>query len=160
MFDLYVFTFHNNGQLHRALAVLSPEQVGEHGLPTEAVLGQIKSLMPSMTPDQFESNEAFLRLLHQVVQEHAPQLPALQSLAKTQGTGEVAVIDERTPITEVENEDILGWFEVGRGEIKPHSYRPNEHYRLLTNRGPLQLPSLLQETLLKHVHHLLAEGRS
>lgn len=160
MFDLYVFTFHNNGQLHRALAVLSPDQVGEHGLPTEAVLGQINALMPSMTPDQFESNEAFLRLLHQVVQEQAPHLLTLQSLAKTQGTGEIALIDERVPPAEVEQEDIVGWFQVSRGEIKPQSYRPNEHYRLLTNRGPLQLPSLLQETLLNHIHHLLAEGRS
>ena len=160
MFDLYVFTFHNNGQLHRALTVLSPDQVGEHGLPTEAVLGEINALLPSMTPDQFESNEAFLRLLHQVVQEQAPYLPLLQNLAQTQGTGEIAVVDERVSTTEVENEDILGWFQVSLGEIKPPSYRPNEHYRLLTNRGPIQLPSLLQDKLLNHIHHLLAEGRS
>jgi hypothetical protein len=149
MFDLYVFTFHDDGRLYRSLSLLSPQEVHTHGLLPEAVLGEISALLPSMTPDDFEPNEPFMALLHEVVQNHAPALPELQAEAKAVGTGFVPLVDGRT--TEVTVEDILGQFEVVRGEIVPTRYKPNPTYRLLTDNGPLQLPAPLEEAVLAAV---------
>ena len=157
MFDLYVFTFHDDGRIYRSLSLLSPQEVHQNGLVPEAVLGEISAMLPSMTPDQFEPNEAFVALLHEVVQNHAPALPALQAEAKAIGTGFVPLIDGRTAVeTEgrtavVTEEDLLGQFEVVRGEIVPNRYKPNPAYRLLTDNGPLQLPAPLEEALLAAV---------
>ena len=152
MLELYVFTFHNDGKIFRALSLLTPEQVDKVGLLTEAVLGDVGALLPSMTPDQFEQNEDFVAQLQAVVREFAPQLPDLQTQAKAQATGRVVVVDERAIGQGAEAvEDILGSFEVVRGELLPERYTPNPHYRLLTDRGTLQLPALLEEQLLARV---------
>lgn len=158
MFDLYVFTFHEDGRIYRALSLLSPEEVERHGLPTEAVLGEISALLPTMTPDQFEVNEKFLALLHEIVQKYAPELSTLQGQAKSQGTGYVYIVDQR--VKEKENlfpEDIIGQFSVSRGEIKSASYQANERYKVLTDKGPIQLPLLLSEQLLSKISSELAQ---
>lgn len=161
MFDLYVFTFHDDGQIYRSLALLSPEEVQQHGLPTEAVLGEISALLPTMTPDQFEANEAFLNLLHDTIREFGPQLAELQAQAKTQGTGYISFIDGRAQDnTQLAQEDILGQFEVSRGEIKNGSYLPNPHYKLLTDNGPLQLPPLIEARIMEAVHKQLENSHS
>lgn len=158
MLDLYVFTFHDDGRLYRSLSLLSPQEVHTHGLLPEAVLGEISALLPSMTPDQFEPNEAFVALLHEVVQNHAPALPELQAEAKGIGTGFVPLVDGRTAA--VTEEDILGQFEVVRGEIISSRYKPNPTYRLLTDNGPLQLPAPLEKAVLTAVHDKLHGGSS
>lgn len=158
MLDLYVFTFHNEGRVYRALSLLSPEEVHANGLPTEAVLGEISALLPSMTPEQFEPNAAFLALLHELVEQQAPTLTPLQAEAQTLGSGYVAVVDERVQggAASIASEDIIGRFEVSRGEIKPASYIPNEHYRLLSDKGPIQLPLSLESALQAAVRAKLA----
>lgn len=148
--DLFVFTFHKDKQLYRALSPLSPEQVADSGLPTEAVLGQIDAVLPSMTPDQFEQNDAFLELLHKTITNVAPQINDLQAQAKTLGTGELHIIDGRAgQVTgEMSQEDIIGTFAVRRGELDESSYKPNEAYRVLTDNGPIQLAPYLEHALL------------
>jgi hypothetical protein len=152
MLELYVFTFHQDGRIYRALSLLTPEQVQEVGLVTEAVLGDVEALLPSMTPEQFTQNEAFVTLLHEVVREVAPQLPALQAEAKAQGTGQVVLADERVQGQTAVAEDVLGSFAVVRGELLPERYTPNPHYRLLTDRGVISLPPLLEQELLVRVN--------
>lgn len=153
MFDLYVFTFHDDGRIYRALSLLSPDDVEKYGLPTEAVLGEISALLPTMTPDQFEVNDAFLSLLHETVRMHAPGLITLQEQAKTQGTGYVYVVDERVANDgeRVSLEDIIGQFAVSRGEIKDDSYLSNPQYSVLTDKGPIQLSSFLSGKLLDKI---------
>ena len=154
MFELYVFTFHNEGNIYRSLALIPPEQVHQSGLPTEAVLGEINALLPTMTPDQFDPNPAFLELLHGVVRQHAPQLPDLQAQAKTAGTGEVILADQRVQ-DNLQDEDIIGAFKVSRGEIVADSYQPNPAYRLLSDKGPLQLPEALEQEVMAIVKRSL-----
>ena len=158
--DLYVFTFHKDKQLYRALSPLTPEQVAELGLPTEAVLGQIDAVLPSMTPDQFEQNEAFLALVHQTIQEAAPQFPLWQTEARTRGMGQLHIIDGRAgQVTgDIGQEDILGFFELRRGEIIHDSYQPNPHYKLLTDNGPIQLPTELEHALLHKIEQTIHQA--
>ncbi len=161
MFDLYVFTFHHDGQIYRSLSLLSPAEVEQYGLPTEAVLGEISALLPTMTPDQFEGNPSFVNLIHETVQVIGPTLPDLQTQAKAQGTGHVYVLDGRASSQErLTPEDILGQFKVRRGEIIGESYIPNPEYKLLTNNGPLQLPLAVEERILEKIHFLLSKDNS
>lgn len=161
MFDLYVFTFHHDGQIYRSLSLLSPTEVEQYGLPTEAVLGEISALLPTMTPDQFEANPSFVKLLHETVQVLGPTLPDLQTKAQTQGTGYVYILDGRVPSHEhITPEDVLGQFKVRRGEIIGESYIPNPEYRLLTDSGPLQLPLAIEELMLKKIRFLLDKSSS
>lgn len=151
--DLFVYTFRHDNMLYRALSPLTPAEVKEAGLPTHAVLGQISALLPSMTPDQFEENEVFLALLHDVCRQHGAVLAELQARARAQGTGEVAIIDKRAgQVTgDIGNEDIVGVFDVRRGDIISSTYKPNAAYRLLTDNGPVQLPGELEHYLLEAI---------
>ena len=160
--DLFVFTFHHDGALYRALSPLTPDEVHEDGLPSHAVLGQISALLPSMTPDQFEENDDFVALVHEVCQKLAPQLTDLQTAAKAQGTGQIYLIDQRAgQVTgDVSAEDILGVFDVRSGDILPKSYRANPQYRLLTDNGPIQLPGSLEEHLLQIIRTRKSESLS
>ncbi len=148
--DLFVFTFRKEKQLYRALSPLNPQQVSEFGLPTEAVLGQIDAVLPSMTPDQFEQNEAFIALVHAAVQAKAPEIPELQAEAKTLSMGRLYVMDGRAGrVTgEVGQDDIIGSFALRRGEILADQYEANPHYRVLTDNGPLQLPAPIETAVL------------
>lgn len=159
MLDLYVFTFHKEGKIYRALSLLTPEQAEQVGLVSEAVLGDVGALLPSMTPDQFEQNEDFVNQLQEVVREIAPQLPELQAQATTQATGRVVVVDGRAAGQEEAAEDILGSFEVVRGELLPERYTPNPHYLLLSDKGVVTLPPLLEEALLAKVHTAVAKAQ-
>ena len=157
--DLFVYTFHHDGNIHRALSVLDPNVVGGQGIPTESVLGEINANLPSMTPDQFETNEAFLNLLNAVVQEKVPQLEEYQEQAGVIATGVLSIIDLRAgKITgETGEEDLIGQFMVRTGAILPDSYTPNPSYKPLTNNGPIELHPSIESVLLERITKLLSE---
>ena len=139
--DLFVYTFHADGNIHRALSVLDPSIVGDRGIPTESVLGEINAHLPSMTPDQFETNDAFINLLHQVVQEQVPAIQEYQEQAGVIATGILSVVDLRAgKITgETSEEDLIGQFTVRTGDILADTYAPNPKYKPLSNNGPIEL---------------------
>jgi len=155
--DLFVYTFHHEGNIHRALSVLDPAIVGDRGIPTQSVLGEINALLPSMTPDQFETNDAFLDLLHEVVQERVPHILEYREQARVSGSGSLFVIDLRAgKITgEPSNEDLIGHFFIRTGNILPDSYIPNATYKPLTDNGPIQLHPMLESALLNQIKQAL-----
>lgn len=148
--ELFVFTFHHDGQIYRALSPLSPDQVGTYGLPTEAVLGQVDAALPSMTTEQFEQNQAFIDFLHQLIQSYGPTLPVFKEQALSMGSGTLIITDQRTQSSHQtpQKEDMIGQFSLQRGEIIPYSYISNPEYRVLTDNGPIQLVQPLEEILL------------
>ena len=151
--DLFVYTFHNDGNIHRALSVLDPSTVGDKGIPAESVLGEITSPLPSMTPDQFEANEAFTHLLHQIIADRVPNIQEYRQQAKISATGILPIIDGRAGqfTGEASEEDLIGHFEIRTGNILPNSYTPNPHYKLLTDNGPIQLHAGLEALLLEQI---------
>ncbi|MFT7584229.1 MAG: hypothetical protein ACI9EW_000645 [Cellvibrionaceae bacterium] len=155
--DLFVYTFHHEGNVHRALSVLNPATVGDQGIPTESVLGEINALLPSMTPDQFEANDAFLDILHQTVQKEIADIPEYREQARVFGTGVLPIMDLRAgKITgESTDEDMIGQFIIRTGNILPDSYIPNSSYKLLTDNGPIQLHSILEAKLLDKINYIL-----
>ncbi|MEM8860391.1 MAG: hypothetical protein AAGD96_18855 [Chloroflexota bacterium] len=155
--DLFVYTFHADGNIHRALSVLDPSVVGDQGIPTESVLGEINAHLPSMTPDQFETNEAFIGLLHQVVQEQVPTVEEYQEQAGVIATGTLSVMDLRAgKITgEAAEEDLIGQFTVRTGQILTETYKPNPTYKPLSNNGPIELHPIVEAVLIDRVTQLL-----
>lgn len=155
--DLFVYTFHHEGNIHRALSILDPAVVGDRGIPTESVLGEISAHLPSMTPDQFEANEAFVTLLHQIVQDKAPLIPEYQKQAQVSGIDILPIVDLRAgKITgEATAEDMIGQFEIRFGQIVSNSYKPNPAYKLLTDNGPIQLHPVLEIELLEQAKQQL-----
>ena len=129
----------------------------EAGLITEAIVGEYTHLLEegeSANDASFRPNPAFVRLLHDVIERHAPQLRGLQAEARRQGTGWVYVIDARTPTPdgEVPPCDVIGGFEVSDGDVIPHSYRPNPNHRLLTENGLFGLDPALHERLMERIN--------
>lgn len=153
MLDLYVYSIKIEGNDMAALSFLHPEEVQQYGLLTEGVLGDVDPLRPNMTVDGFTPNEGFMQLLSQLIQTHAPQLPALQKQAEFVKNGAVYVIDYRS-LNEGEKppfEDVIGWFGVQNGKIIAESYNPSPHYNILSNAGVIQLEPTLEQLLLEYV---------
>ena len=158
--DLFVYTFHHDGNIHRALSVLDPNTVGDKGIPSESVLGEITSPLPSMTPDQFETNESFLILLHQVISERVPNIQEYRQQARMAATGVLPIIDGRAgQVTgDSSEEDLIGHFEIRTGSIVIDSYSPNPNYKVLTNNGPIQLHPGLEALFLERVRQLIEQS--
>ncbi len=157
MLELFVYTIKIEGNDMAALSLLPPDVVQQHGLPTAAVFGEVDPRRPEMTVDGFTANEAFLALLHEVIAAHATTLESVQKQLAKVKNGPVYVVDRRTvnkgglpPF-----EDIIGWFAVRDGVIIPDSFNPSPNYQLLSNNGPLELESELQEKLIDAVYATL-----
>ena len=155
--DLFVYTFHHEGNIHRALSILDPAIVGDKGIPTESVLGEINSPLPSMTPGQFEENAAFVTLLHQIIREKAPLIPEYQKQVQLSGIDILPIVDLRAGkgTGAATEEDMIGQFTIRAGRILNDSYVPNPAYKLLTNNGPLQLHPVLEIELLNQARQYL-----
>lgn len=158
--DLFVYTFHHDGNVHRALSVLDPTTVGDKGIPTESVLGEITSSLPSMTPDQFDTNENFLQFLHQLITDRVPNIQEYRQQARMIGTGILPIIDGRAGkfTGEASDEDLIGHFSLRTGNILPNSYIPNPAYKVLTDNGPIQLHAGLEALFLERIRQLLDES--
>lgn len=157
MLDLYVYQINLEGNRMAALSFLSPDQVGEQGLPTEAVLGDVDPNRPEMTVDLFTPNDAFLKFLHSIIGENAHQLSVLQAQAEKVQNGPVYVMDYRS-INKGQKppfEDCLGWYGVRDGEILIETYNPSAHYKLMTNAGPIELEPSLEQILIERVEEII-----
>ena len=142
------------------VSLLSKDVAFEFGLVGEAIVGEYAPLLKEgerPTDANFRPNPAFVKLLHDVIARHAPELPGLQAEARRQHTGWVYVIDARTPTPNgrVPSHDIVGSFEVRDGEVVGNSYQPNANHRLLTSDGLFGLETALHERLMEQINELI-----
>ena len=158
MLELFVYTIKLEGNDMAALSPLPPDIVQQHGLPTEAVIGEVDPRHPNMTPEQFTPNEKFLELLSSVIRTHAPQLDSIQMQVAKVNNGPVYVVDRRTVNQggRPPYEDVIGWFGVRDSELQLDSWNPNPNYKLLTNAGPITLEPDLESKLIDAVWASLA----
>lgn len=162
MLELYVYSIKIEGNDMAALSMLSPDVVNSQGLPAEAVMGEVDPRQPNMTVDGFTPNDAFLTLLGQVITEHAPSLETMQKQAEKVQNGPVYVVDHRN-INKGRKppfEDVIGWFGVRDGVVLTESWNLSPNYKLLSNDGPIELESLLEEKLLEAIQAILDSGES
>lgn len=156
----YVYRVNTPTGSRDIVSLLSKDVVFEFGIVGEAIVGEYAPLLKEgerLTDANFRPNPAFVKLLHDVIARHAPELPGLQAEARRQRTGWVYVIDARTPTPDgrVPSHDILGSFEVRDGEVVEHSYQPNPEHRLLTSDGLFGLERALHERLMEQINELI-----
>jgi|GEM_PF-2429396 len=135
----------------RFLSVLPQELLGARALPPEGIVGEIRGDPERLTPDTFTANVTFMTLLHWVIASHAAEHPGLQEAAKTQGQGDLLLVDQRTATpANPPSTDVLGVFEVQGGKVE--RYRVNPEHLLLTDDGLFEIDGFFFD-------HLLAELR-
>jgi hypothetical protein len=151
----YVYRIRTPDGEVEVVSLVPPEQVVSEGLSAPAIIGGYGGIVENERDlvSGFRPNGAFLDLLHSLISAHAPALRAVQESARRQGSGEVLVIDGRTPTPdgEIPSRDIIGGFSVENGAIVPESYQPNPHHRLLTADGLFQLEPTLYERLIERI---------
>ena len=145
------------------VTVLSPGEVEERGLPSQAIVGALLGPVEEggdVPPELFVPNPGFVRFLHDVLARHAAAEPGLREEARRVGEGYVYVMDARTPdpTGSVPPEDVVGAVEVRGGEPVAESYRANPNHRLLTERGFFRLGAELHALLLRELRQISARG--
>jgi hypothetical protein len=141
------------GEARAVLSLLPPDFVQQHGLPGEAVLGDVIPDQPEMSADQFTPNEAFLLALHAIVQAYGPELPSVQKQLQAVRNGAVYVVDRRSARAGQRPpfQDVIGWFGVREGILQPESYNANPNYRLMGDAGPPQPEADLAGIVLREM---------
>jgi hypothetical protein len=150
------FTVYNlglPGQDRDVVAIVSPDVALTEGLPSAAIVGQL--LTPRNRGGQLEAanfavNPTFVDFLHRFVAERVPQEEGFVQAAARQGTGNIFVIDLRTPTPEgpVPPHDIIGYFRIEGGKVVVSSYAANAaRHRILSEAGFFRLNPLLMDRL-------------
>jgi|HubBroStandDraft_4_1064222.scaffolds.fasta_scaffold09113_6 hypothetical protein len=144
---------------------LSHEQVFQHGLPAEAVIGVLLRPLEggeTITPSVFARNRVFVEFMHSVIARRGPELPGLIAEGKRQGEGWVYVVDQRTPTPQgaVPPEDIVGAFEIKNGQVVAGSYQASPKHLILSPNGFFRLGSELQPCLLEELAALAGRTNS
>jgi hypothetical protein len=157
---MYIYSVEINNKVEDIISLLSPEQAHETGLPSQSILGKLLNSVDrggDITDDNFVVNPVFVKLLHEVIAEYAPQLKVTQHQAQQQVNGWLYMIDFRRPNSErldpLENmlEDIIGAFEVCDSKILPGSYQPMETHKIISHRGLFKIEQELYEHLIKKI---------
>lgn len=138
------------------VSLVPPPTAAGAGVPAEAIIGRCLRAVETgegLSPENFHPNPLFVNVLHYVIGSHGPALPGLREEARRQGTGWLYLIDARTPTPDdgVPPHDIIGAFQVERGEIVPHSWQPNPNHVLVSEHGLFRLTPQLHERLIERV---------
>jgi hypothetical protein len=144
------------------LALLSPEQAHQRGLPPPAIVGQLKTRLDqggAVTPDNLVVNEAMVRFLHAFIARTAPTLEAAQGAAQAaQARGDrwLNYYDGRWDRQQAPvKEDLIGVFEVVDGAIRAETYRDNAGaHRILSASGLFRLDPELHA---RYIEALMAQ---
>jgi hypothetical protein len=139
------------------LTVLPVDVVFAKGLIPEAIVGVLLRL-PSdgepIEPEAFARNSLFVKFMHDVIAQHAPEERGCREEAKRLGTGWIFIVDRRTKTPEgaVPPQDIIGALQVKEGDVVPGSYQASPEHQILTNDGFFQLTAGLHECLLRELY--------
>ncbi|KAF8983762.1 hypothetical protein BGZ52_000384 [Haplosporangium bisporale] len=108
-------------------------------------------------PDKFTENEAFNKVLHDVIKTHLAQDPMIVSMLQQQLEGWTHVADYRNPAPYGRiplPEDIFGSVQIVDGVIEPGTYQRMPTHRIVSSLGLFQLSDYLHEKLVDHLQNL------
>jgi hypothetical protein len=144
----------DRGQLHLYLVAIEPDDLSEHGLVAEAIVGELTGGPDHLDPDHFRPNPLFVQFLHWVLARHAAASPGFLEEAARQKEGHVYILDARTPTPDgaVPPEDIIGAIEISGA--KPLRYVGSSRYVAFTHRGGPQLDPWLHARLVDELRAL------
>ncbi|GAB3823767.1 hypothetical protein [Dactylosporangium cerinum] len=99
--SFFVYEVYVGSVLRHLVSPLEPDDVAEHGLAAESVVGLLAVGVDgpgAMQPDHFEENPAFVRFLHETIADDIFVVHGLrEQAALVGGHGWVDVLDARTP---------------------------------------------------------------
>jgi hypothetical protein len=162
--SFYVYRVQSPEGSRDVISLLAHDLVFASGLAEETIVGACTQPIENgdpITEANFQPNEHFLQLLHNVIAAEAPKLPDFQAEAKRQGAGWIYVIDARTPTPagEVPPHDIIGAFEVRDGIAVQSSYQPNSNHQLFSSHGIFQLERSLHDKLMERLMKCAADSK-
>ncbi|KAF9376810.1 hypothetical protein CPB97_010587 [Podila verticillata] len=112
---------------------------------------------PLIKPNKFTENEAFSKVLHEVIKANLDQDPMLTSVLQLQLEGWTHVADYRNPAPYGRiplPEDIFGSVQIVDGVIQPGTYQRMPTHRIVSSLGLFQLSDYLHEKLVEHLQNL------
>lgn len=142
---VYVYQAARDGADQHLVAVVEPALVRERGLVPEVILGAVTAgagAKPTITPEAFTQNRAFVMFLEALVRDHIGQVDGIRREAQRLGDGHVYLVDGRTPDPggTVPPQDVIGAVEARNGVPLDGTYQHNPNHRLLTGDGFFVLP--------------------
>ena len=150
--EVFTYQVSAGADMQEVVSILSPDMVFEHGLCTEAIMGEVRADPAGrreLTPEAFRQNPAFVAFLWELISNQIFAVEGIRHAAQQQGEGFVYIIDARTPDPqgEVPPVDVIGGVEVQSGALVAGSYQHNPNHRLLTENGFFRLPDELESIL-------------
>lgn len=128
---------------------VSPRVAHKQGLKSHQIVGCLKDFKAGWVPENFSGNKAFKDMIHSIAMKEIPG--SVLEKAKTLGTGEIRLIDDRvsTPQAEAGDEHCIGFYKVEHGTVV--AYAPNPNFQLFSNQGPLELVETLRAVLYSEI---------
>ncbi|KAF9318233.1 hypothetical protein BG003_011627 [Podila horticola] len=114
---------------------------------------------PLIKPSNFTENEAFSKVLHEVIKTHLAKDPMVVSVLQQQLEGWTHVADYRNPAPYGRiplPEDIFGSVQIVDGIILPHTYQRMPTHRIVSSLGLFQLSDYLHAKLVERLQNLTA----
>jgi hypothetical protein len=139
-----------------AYSPVDPVLAMQIGLNGEAIAGTAPNADGGFAA--FRPHAPFLRALHEVVTQFGSDDPQAIAVAHSQRSGWLYIVDQRAAADQaagraIPSEDILGGFTLDEGRIVSTSYQSNQNYRILTEKGFVQLPPRLAAALTTRISH-------
>ncbi|KAG0085278.1 hypothetical protein BGZ93_000757 [Podila epicladia] len=112
---------------------------------------------PLIKPNRFTENEAFNKVLHDVIKTHLADDPMVDSVLQQQLEGWTHIADLRNPAPYGRiplPEDIFGSVQIVDGVIQPATYQRMPTHRIVSSCGLFQLSDYLHGKLVEHLQDL------
>lgn len=128
---------------------VSPRVAVRQGLKSHQIVGCLKNFKGSWVSENFSANKAFKDMIHSIAAREIPG--SVLEKAKTLGTGEIRLIDDRVSAAQAEvgDEHCIGFYKVEHSTVV--AYAPNPNFRLFSNQGPLELVESLRAVLYSEI---------
>lgn len=115
------------------------------------IIGTCQMVNDEPVPESFRPSSEFSDFLYSTIAKAGPVLPGLKEYAREIHSGEVAIIDLRSPNDELVLRDVFGTFRVMDGCIQADSFSRNQAHALFTEDGLFVLPEEMYSELLEQL---------
>lgn len=128
---------------------VQPRIAAKRGLKSHQIVGCLKDFKGAWLPENFSGNRAFKDMIHSIAIREIPD--SVRARAKTLGTGEIRLIDDRiaAPQEDAGDEHCIGFYKVDNGAVV--AYTPNSNFQLLSCQGPLELVQPIRAVLYSEI---------
>lgn len=129
------------------LSIVNPEVDKDATLSAKSIIGFVVDTAKPVSFENVKINPAFIDHFHKTIIFFAQFNDGIIQLVEQQQNGFVYVTDQRSKDSTMDQEDIIGSFEVKNGELIHDSYVPNAAYKFISDKGGFELQKELEALL-------------